>query len=155
MKSCKGSGGALQDVVYSCTDCSPSNLSAKVWAHGAHHPDHKFRAQPFCLGAGSGGKSLPGCADALQAQLSPGAREETSQTLRSEANSCSLINSPDVLSEEESNWFLFGILQEEKWYFTVLVTLRSLALKLGHIFCHDDTLIQVINIKALLGHSNS
>lgn len=56
MKSCKGSGGALQDVVYSCTGCSPSNLSAKVWAHGPHHPDHKFRAQPFCLGAGSGGE---------------------------------------------------------------------------------------------------
>lgn len=106
----------------------------KVWAHGAHHPAYKFPLQTQCLGLGL---KKPQCLQLLKKPTFPWcAWRDITGSSQWETNSYPLINSPDVLSEEERNQFLFEspreILEVEKWYFAGLVIPRSLALKLGH-----------------------
>lgn len=106
----------------------------KVWAHSAHHPAYKFPLQTQCLGLGLKKRQ---CLQLLKKPTFPWcAWRDITGSSQWETNSYPLINSPDVLSEEEENQFLFEfpreILEVEKWYFAGLVILRSLVLKLGH-----------------------
>lgn len=105
----------------------------KVWAHSAHHPAYKFPLQTQCLGLGLKKRQ---CLQLLKKPTFPWcAWRDITGSSQWETNSYPLINSPDVLSEEERNQFLFEfpreILEVEKWYFAGLVIPRSLALKLG------------------------
>lgn len=107
--------------------------------------------------SGAGAEKTPMPAAAQRPRFPWCAWRDITGSSQWETNSYPLINSPDVLSEEERNQFLFEIpreiLEVEKWYFAGLVILRSLALKLGHFFffCLGYTLIQVISRQTQLG----
>lgn len=83
------------------------------------------------------------------------AHRDIIESSQQETNSFSLINCPDVLSEEESNdGFLTRILLGEKRYFAVLAILWSLVLKISSFFWLCCTFVPPIDIKALLGLYN-